>query len=237
MAIDASKTLAKQVLTPTTTKKTEEAKPLDKGNTTKKTEEAKALENNKTSKSTTYTPSAPTKAKNLADISSKDKNKLLSGLETAKILSWWTSDNRKNPKYAIKNAIGEITKEIDKLGDKLKAMGYKDGVDSSITTLKNYYTAALNSVYDNDNQVCKKGEKCKTTFTYKDANGNTKTESSDFMHFALYNWQNANDKGDTGSQSKLGIVLLEKAGLGHGYSIRIDMNVVANKLINFYNAL
>ena len=57
------------------------------------------------------------------------------------------------------------------------------------------------------------------------------------MHFALYNWQNANDKGDTGSQSKLGIVLLEKAGLGHGYSIRIDMNVVANKLINFYNAL
>ena len=185
----------------------------------------------------TPTPPEPDVPKDI-DVSAQDATKLLSGLSTSFSLSGWVRSGVKNPRAAIATAIGSMMTQIGSLAGKLKAMGYDSAkVDSAATTLKNYYSALLNTVYDDDNKLQKKGETCATNFTYRDANGKVQSGSSNFRHYAFALEKNANEKAGAGSESASGIVLLENTGINHSYKIAVDMKTVANMLIEFFNAL
>ena len=185
------------------------------------------------------TPTPPeTEVPKDVDISDQDATKLLSGLSSSMSLTGWVRSGAKNPRGAVAAAISSMMTQIGSIASKLKVMGYDSAkVDSAATTLKNYYTALLNTVYDDDNKLQKKGETCATRFTYRDASGKVQSGSSNFRHYAFGLEKNANEKVGAGSESASGIVLLENTGINHSYRIAVDMKTVANMLIEFFNAL
>ncbi|MBE7711243.1 MAG: hypothetical protein E7Z92_03785 [Cyanobacteria bacterium SIG31] len=171
-------------------------------------------------------------------IDNKTMAELLSGLGSGVSLSGWVRGRSKDPKGAIQQAIANISGQIDGVAAKLKAVVFDTAkVDQAATTLKNYYTALLSNVYDDDNRLQRNGETCRKTFTYTDANGNVCKASSSFRHYALGLEKNANKKANRGAEAQSGIVLLENTGINHAYKITIDMRVVAQKLVEFFNQL
>ena len=189
-----------------------------------------------------YTPVAPIinnvdkDVMELPNMRQEDVDKLHTNLQVG-LLAWNEYSPRKNVSNAVKVAIPKLMGHIDELADRMKAMGYTEGLDSCITTLKNYYTAMLNALYDDDNKFQRKGEICDMTFTYKDASGKTHTEKSNFVHYAFNSWKKIGEHQRDCSRAESGIVLSEKWGLGHAYYIDIDMNFVVDKLVELYNAL
>ena len=150
------------------------------------------------------------------------------------------SANTKSPAEALKAAYTTLAGEIDLLGTKLKNMTDKDGnqiydsaqVDAAVTTLKNYYKAMLAQVEDPDDKAYRNGTSRNASFSYVDANGTTHQASAGYSHLAK---DNVRDDHCVNNDS--GITLIEGRGSNHGYRVEVNMDVVTQKLIEFFNSL
>ena len=91
------------------------------------------------------------------------------------------------------------------------------------------------NVVDKDNKMHKGNNALKNTatFTYTDANGTKHEASVNYTHEA----RDDKDKMKAGANTSSGITLEENTGSNHGYRIMVNMQVVAKKLIEFFNAL
>lgn len=153
---------------------------------------------------------------------------LNTGLNKAMVVS----ASKKSPEAVLEAAYTALAVKIDDLAMTLKSKGYKSTqVDAAATTLKNYYKAMLAQVKDPDNNGYRSGRTDTAYFSYVDANGTTRSGQADYTHVAK-----DNVRDDHATNTSSGITLIEGRGSNHGYRVEVNMQVVAQKLIEFFNS-
>ena len=147
-------------------------------------------------------------------------------------------------KSSYKNdSINGITNAINDLAAKLKASGHFDSekLDKVTKTLINYYTAAISAIdFNTDAGSGKRSDGyINTTFTYKDAEGNSITETTKYQKRTVKKEKNSQGYTDAANidHNSLGLSIQESFKGTDTYNCTLNIAVLIEKFATFYNAM
>ena len=179
--------------------------------------------------------------KDLTDVKYDDSNSIASvlaaGNTTVRVTGFKSGGGFRSA------AIKGITNAITDLASKLKASSDFDAtkVDKVAKTLTNYYMAAIEAIdYNKDADVGKRSEGyIDTSFSYKDADGNIRTESTNYYKKTVKKEKNSTGYADAGNikHDSLGIAIEESFKGTDTYNCTLNVAVLIEKFASFYNAL
>lgn len=128
--------------------------------------------------------------------------------------------------------ISNLEPYINNLANILKSAGYDAAqVDKAAETTKNYYNEFIRTLDVND-------DKSNTnTFTYTDANGNSVTTQMQYTKNTHRKEKNCTTKTDATANTSSGIALGESYAGKDTYNAYINMSVVVDKFLGFFNTI